>query len=449
MRLIVELIKYLMILMIGIYTYYSFRVFRYKNKLLQEKSYRLLTTFIFSIHFIGYATLYFQIPNDKIIFLYGGEVLLFSLILTLYQLFYPKLSKLLLRNMLMLLTIGFIVLTRLSFDKAVRQVIFTALASLVCLIVPVVIRRISWLRRFGWIYGIAAIITMLIVLFAGTTNYGATLWLDIAGFRFQPSELVKILYVLCIASLFESGTDLRRVITVSVLAGANVLILVFQKDLGGALIFFVTYIFMLYIATAKPIYLLSGLAGGSVAAFVAYQLFDHVKVRVMAWKNPFSYIDKEGYQITQSLFAIGTGGWFGLGLNQGLPTSIPVVDSDFIFSAITEEFGGFFSICIIMIYINCFMLMINMSLKLKEMFYRLVALGFAVMFGFQVILSVGGVIKFIPSTGVTLPFISSGGSSIFATLLMFMILQGIYMKGSQGKKDAELTVELPGKEERR
>ncbi len=447
MRLIIELIKYLMILILGIYTYYSFRVFRYKNKLLQEKAYRLLTTFVFSLHFIGYATLYLQIPNDKIIFLYGGEVLLFVLILFLYQTFYPKLSKLLLRNMLMLLTIGFIVLTRLSYDIAVRQVAVTGLASLVCLIVPVMIRRIVWLRKFGWVYGIVAILLLLVVLFIGTTKYGATLWLDIAGFRFQPSELVKILYVLCIASLFEEGTDIKRVITVSVLAGANVLIMVFQKDLGGALIFFVTYVFMLYIATAKPIYLLSGLAGGSAAAFIAYQLFDHVKVRVLAWQNPFGYIDKEGYQITQSLFAIGTGGWFGLGLNQGLPTSIPVVDSDFIFSAITEEFGGFFSICIIMIYISCFMLMVNISLKQEELFYRLIALGFAVMFGFQVFLSIGGVIKFIPSTGVTLPFISSGGSSIFATLLMFMILQGIYMKDGSGKKESKRSFKANGKED--
>ena len=170
---------------------------------------------------------------------------------------------------------------------------------------------------------------------------------------------------------------------------------------------------MLYAATSQPIYFLGGLAGGSVAAYAAYRMFGHVRVRVMAWRNPLGYIDKEGYQISQSLFAIGTGGWFGMGLNQGLPTGIPVVDSDFIFSAISEELGGFFAICIILLYINCFIVLINLSLGHEETFPRLLSLGFSVMFGFQVILSIGGVIKFIPSTGVTLPLISSGGSSLY------------------------------------
>lgn len=437
MHLITELIKYMMIFLIGIYTYYSYHLFRYKNKKQQDKSYGMLTTFIFVIHFIGYFILYIQIKNDKLLLLYAGEVLLFIFVLVFYQAFYPRLSKLLLRNMLLLLAIGFIVLTRLSFDKAMKQVMITGLACAVGLFVPVVFRRIRWLKRFGWIYGAAGMILLIIVLIAGTTNYGATNWLNIYGFTFQPSEFVKILFVLCIASLFQEGTDFKQVLIVSVLAGIHVLILVFQKDLGGALIFFITYVFMLYTATTKPVYLLSGLAGGSIAAFVAYQLFDHVKVRVMAWRNPFGYIDKEGYQISQSLFAIGTGGWFGMGLNQGLPTSIPVVDSDFIFSAIAEEFGGLFSLCIILIYINCFIMMMNIALRMEDNFYRLLSLGFSVMFGFQVILSIGGVIKFIPSTGVTLPLISSGGTSVFATILMFMILQGIFLKGNSTKKDAE------------
>ena len=442
MHLIVELIKYLMILMIGVYTYYSFGVFRRKNKKQQDKVYGILTIFIFAIHFTGYFTLYFQSGSDKILLLYLGELVMLFLILAFYQAFYPKLSKLLLRNMLMLLVIGFIILARLSFDKAIRQAFFVFASSVLCIFVPVLIRRFTWLRRFGWIYGIAGIAILLVVLFAGTTNYGATNWLSIAGISFQPSELVKLLLVFSIASMFRDKTSFRQVITVSAMAGVNVLILVIQRDLGGALIFFVTYVFMLYTATAKELYLFSGLAGGSVAAIVAYQLFNHVRVRVMAWKNPFAYIDKEGYQISQSLFAIGTGGWFGMGLNQGLPTSIPVVDSDFVFSAISEEFGGLFSICIILIYINCFIMIMYIALKLEDSFYRLLSIGFGVMFCFQAILSIGGVIKFIPSTGVTLPFISSGGSSVFATILMFMILQGVYLKEStsrsgKGKEMAE------------
>lgn len=440
MNLIVELIKYLMILLIGIYTYYSFNVFRIKNKKHQDRTYTILTLIIFVLHFIGYATLFLQIQSEKLLILYGSEVLLFILVLVLYQRLYPKLSKLLLRNMLMLLSVGFIILTRLSFDKAVRQVLIVGCSFLISFLVPYVMKNVQGVRRFGWAYGVAGIILLLIVLIAGTTSSGATNWLNIAGISLQPSEFVKLLYVLCIAALFHEATDFKRVCIISVMAAANVLILVFQRDLGGALIFFVTYIFMLYAATAKPLYLFSGLLGGSAAASVAYRLFYHVRVRVMAWQNPFGYIDKEGFQISQSLFAIGTGGWFGMGLNRGLPTDIPVVESDFIFSAISEELGGLFAICIILIYASCFVMFLNIALDQEDGFYRLLSIGFAVMFGFQVFLSIGGVIKFIPSTGVTLPLISQGGSSVLTTIFMFMLLQGVYARGKTGKKAAEPTV---------
>jgi len=437
MNLIVELIKYMMILLIGIYTYYSFNVFRFRNKKQQDKAYNILTVIIFVLHFIGYFTLFFQIQSQKLVILYGSEVLLFVLILALYRIFYPKLSRLLLRNMLMLLAVGFVVLTRISFDKAVRQVIIVGCSFLICLIIPHSVKSFHWLKRYGWIYGALGIIFLLVVLIAGTTSYGATNWLSIGGFSIQPSEFVKLLFVFCIAAMFHESTDFKRICAITTMAGANVLILVIQKDLGGALIFFITFIFMLYAATEKPLYLFSGLLAGSFAAFIAYKLFYHVRVRVMAWQNPFGYIDKEGFQISQSLFAIGTGGWFGMGLNRGLPTDIPVVESDFIFSAISEEMGGLFALCIILIYASCFVMFINIALEQEDTFCRLLAIGFSVMFGFQVILSIGGVIKFIPSTGVTLPLISSGGSSVLTTILMFMILQGIYLKGKSDKKVAE------------
>ncbi|MGB4658213.1 MAG: FtsW/RodA/SpoVE family cell cycle protein [Mobilitalea sp.] len=438
MFLIIKLIKYLMLLLIGIYTYYSFNVFRYKSKKLQDKAYRVLTAIIFVLHFTGYFALYFQTEDVRLVVLYAEEVLLFLLILIVYKIIYPKLSKLLLRNMLMLLTVGFIVLTRLSYDMAAKQVVIAALSFLVCSFIPFAMKSFSWLVKFGWIYGLLGITLLLTVLVVGTASNGATNWIDIGGISIQPSELVKLLFVMSIAALFQEGTDFKRVCIISVLAGAHVLVLVASNDLGGALIFFVTYIFILYAATSNVIYLLSGFAGGCMAAVIAYQVFDHVKVRVMAWQDPFSYIDKQGYQITQSLFAIGTGGWFGMGLNQGLPTDIPVVESDFIFSAISEELGGLFALCILLIYISCFIMLINIALEQEETFYRLIALGFSVMFGFQIILCIGGVIKFIPSTGVTLPLISQGGSSIFATILMFMILQGVSMRDKRQKKETQI-----------
>lgn len=435
MHIAIELTKYLMLILMGAYTYHTFRAAVKKNKRLQDKSYKWMTVFIFMLHFTGYFAMYLQLANEKLLILYGGEVLIFILVLAFYQIIYPGISGLLLRNMLMLLSIGFIILTRLSFDKAVRQFIIAAVTLGIGLVIPSVMKKFGNLRKYGWFYGIFGISLLILVLLIGIENFGATSWISVFGLiTVQPTELVKISFVFCIASLFDNNTSFKRICIVTALAGVTVLALVLQKDLGGALIFFVTYIFMLYGATEKPYYLIGGLGSGSIASWVAYKLFDHVKVRVMAWRKPFEYIDNEGYQISQSLFAIGTGGWFGMGLYRGLPTSIPVVDSDFIFSAIAEEFGGLFALCLILLYINCFIILINISLKLEDNFYRLLSLGFAVMFGFQAFLSIGGVIKFIPSTGVTLPLISSGGSSIVSTIIMFMVIQGIYYAGNSSNQ---------------
>ena len=173
---------------------------------------------------------------------------------------------------------------------------------------------------------------------------------------------------------------------------------------------------------------------------MAYKLFYHVQVRVQAFVDPWSVIDTGGYQVAQSLFAIGTGGLLGLGLYKGVPRTIPVVEQDFIFAAISEEFGAFFALTLLILYINCFLCFIKISMKQTEMFYKLVGLGLAVTYAVQTILTVGGAIKFIPSTGVTLPLISYGGSSILCTVIVFGIIQGLAVhsniqEAENGKKE--------------
>lgn len=123
----------------------------------------------------------------------------------------------------------------------------------------------------------------------------------------------------------------------------------------------------------------------------------------VAWKNPLGVIDKEGYQICQSLFAIGTGGWFGMGLYQGMPDKIPVVEQDFVFAAISEELGGVFALCLLLVCVSCYLMFLNIAMQIRDQFYKLIALGLGTVYGFQVFLTIGGVTKFIPSTGVTLP----------------------------------------------
>lgn len=434
-NLIVELSKYLNIVLIAIYTYLAFRVLGYTDKKKQDMTYAKMKMILFTFHFICYLILFLSTKNLKIAFLYGVELVVIILVFTLYQWVYVNLSKPILHNMLFLLTVGYVMLTRLSYDKAVKQFVIASVSLILCLIIPLLIDRLKALSHLGWLYGGAGILSLALVLVLGVENYGATNWIKIAGFSFQPSEFVKILFVFSIAALLAKKTNFRHIVYVTILAAAHVLILVLEKDLGGALIFFVTYLIMLFVATAQPLYLFSGLVAGCGASFLAYKLFGHVRVRVAAWRDPWSLIDKEGYQVSQSLFAIGTGGWFGLGLSKGLPTSIPVVDSDFIFSAISEEMGGFFAFCLMLILISCFLMFINIAMKLKDTFYKLIALGISVMYAFQVFLSIGGVTKFIPSTGVTLPLISYGGSSILSSLIMFSVIQGLYVL-SQDRNEA-------------
>ena len=222
----------------------------------------------------------------------------------------------------------------------------------------------------------------------------------------------------------------------TVLAAAHVLVLVASNDLGAALIFFVVYLLMLFTATKKVSYLFAGLGAGSVAAVLAYHIFSHVKNRVTIWLDPWSTIDTTGYQICQSLFAIGMGSWFGYGLGQGMPDKIPVAEKDFMFSALTEEFGIIFTVALLLICLNNLILMMNIASRCKTLFYRLVAVGLGVTYGFQVFLTVGGAIKMIPMTGVTLPFVSYGGSSIISSLVMFALINGMYnMRQDEGEAE--------------
>lgn len=207
-------------------------------------------------------------------------------------------------------------------------------------------------------------------------------------------------------------------------------VLVLEKDLGAAVIFYITYVCMVYLATSRPIFLVGGLSLGVGAVMGGYllfkdSLFRHVMVRVEAWKDPFQYIDTGGYQVSQSLFAMGTGGYMGSGLTMGKADTIPVSESDFIFSAICEELGVIFGLALIMVFVSAFISFANVAMKCKNPFYKYVAFGFGTIFVIQSLLNLGGVTKFIPSTGVTLPLVSYGVSSVMSTLIIFGVVQGV------------------------
>lgn len=422
-----EFSKYVIVLLIALYTYEGFAVFRYKTEEKRSGMYLRQNIFMFLIHFSCFIVICFETGDITYLFFYAFQQIVLYAASTLYKMLYPRCNRLLVNNMCMLLSVSFVILTRLSYDKAKKQFIIATASLIIALIIPFFIHKLKFLNNLKWIYAVAGIAALCVVLILGQTTYGSKLSYSIFGITFQPSEFVKLLFVFFVASALYKASGFFEVFTSAVFAAAHVIILVCSRDLGSALIFFVVYVLMVFIATGKAIYLLLGAAGGSMAAYVAFLVFRHVQVRVQAWKDPWSVIDSAGYQITQSLFAISSGGWFGLGLYKGTPDSIPFVEADFIFSAIAEELGIIFSICLILICISSFIMFMNIAVKLKDKFYQLIAFGLGVTYIFQVFLTIGGGCKFIPLTGVTLPFISYGGSSMLTTVVMFAIVEGLYM----------------------
>ena len=428
-NIIVQLSKYLMILMITVYTYLCFSIFGYYDPDKKKRCLRKQNVLMFVMHLTAFLVMYLEKKDTKILALYLMQVTLLGGTILLYSFIYPKVSRLIVNNMCMLLSIGFIMITRLNYDKAAKQYLIAAAGIVLCLVIPIIIRKARFLSEWRILYGIIGIVSLAIVVVVGKVSYGAMLGFTVAGINIQPSELVKIVFVFFVASSFKRSTEFKDIVVTTAVVAFHVLILVASKDLGAALIIFVVYLVMLYVATHQPLYILAGLGAGSAGAVVAYHLFTHVKTRVNVWRDPFGTYDKGGYQVAQSLFAIGTGGWFGAGLYQGQPDTIPVSAEDFIFSAISEEMG--------LICVSCYVMFLNIAMQLHNLFYKMVALGLGTCYIFQVFLTIGGATKFIPSTGVTLSLVSYGGSSLISTLIMFAIIQGLYILREDEEEDIE------------
>ena len=436
-NIITECSKYFMIILIMIYTYECFTVFGYEDEREKRKVFRNQNTLMFMIQFMAFVSMYLKTGETKLLIFYAVQVLILFAIIMLYTKIYPKASRLIVNNMCMLLTIGFIMITRLQYNKAVKQSVIVAVSIAISLLIPIIIRKIKGLSELRVLYAAVGIIALAAVVVMGQVSGGAKLGFELSGFGIQPSEFVKILFVFFVAASFNRSTEFRDVVITTMIAAFHVLILVISKDLGAALIIFVVYLVMLYVATRQPLYIVAGLGAGSVAAVIAYHLFSHVRVRVLVWQDPIASYESGGYQVAQSLFAIGTGSWFGTGLYQGKADAIPVADEDFIFSAISEEMGLIFALGMILICLSCYVMFLNIAMQLRNQFYKLVALGLGTCYIFQTFITIGGVTKFIPSTGVTLPLVSYGGSSVLSTLIMFAIIQGLYILREDEEEDIE------------
>ena len=425
---VIELSKYLIAFMMLLYTGLALVCNFSRNKKAVSICCSLQSGVLLVLMFLCFLDMTFVSGKEEYLYLFAFITLFLFFMITIVSIIYDKSDRVLLNNMCLLSGLGLCIVSRLSFTRAFRQYIITLVSFAICLVIPFFVDRFRYFRQLLWAYAGIGIVTLSIVLLNGAKTNGAKISYTIHGFTFQPSEFVKILFLFFLAALLYKYNDLKWIFISAVISGIHVLVLVLSRDLGSALIFFVAYFMILVMSTHNYWYLLTGLGGGAIACIVAYNIFDHVKVRVVAFLDPWTYIDDQAYQITQSLFAISSGGWFGNGLMQGRPWDIPYVDQDLVFSALCEEFGLLFSICVLIICLCCFFRMMVMSARISDKFYQIIVYGIGVMYIFQVFLTVGGGTKFIPLTGVTLPFISYGGSSVMTTYIMFFIVQGIYIK---------------------
>lgn len=434
---IVELSKYAIALIMAIYTLESFIALKRKEDSTKSGVFIRQNIELFLIQFLAYLNMCLQTGQIEYLFFYAFlQIALFSTIV-LYQMLYPGTNRLLVNNMCLLLSVGFIMLTRLDYNKAVKQFFIVVMGLILALIIPYFIRKLGILKHLEWLYCFAGIFALAVVLILGQVTQGSKISYTIAGVTLQPSEFVKIIFAFFVAASLYKAKHFWQIAVSAVFAAIHILILVVSKDLGSSLIFFVGYLFTLLAATGNYLYFIGGLIAGFGASIVAYRLFGHVRVRVQAFLDPFTVIDNEGYQMSQSLFAIGSGSWFGTGIYQGTPSDIPYVESDFMFSAIAEEMGGVFAICLIFICLVCFLAFLKIAVGLEDEFYRLTGCCLSVMYIFQIFLTVGGGMKFIPLTGVTLPLVSYGGSSVLTTVIMFAIMQGLQLIRQEEEEEAE------------
>ena len=339
------------------------------------------------------------------------------------QKFFSKGDKYLVSFATMLSVIGIAMIYRINSALAIRQVMWfvfgVALYSMIVITLPD-LKRFAKLR---YLYMILTLAFVSMAMFFGTEVNGAKNWVFIKGFSFQPSEFGKIFFVLYLASALRTYRNFKSLIEPMILVAVTLGFMVLQKDLGSALMFGSIALAMVYVATNRFKYILAAFGIGALGATASYFLFDHFKVRVSMWLDPFKDPHGFGYQIVQGLYAIASGALLGRGLYQGSPSMVPVRESDYIFAILAEEFGMIFSIGILIIYFLMFYRSIRVALKVRSVFSSLLTVGFSVMIAMQAIVIVGGVLNVIPLTGITLPLVSYGGTSMLTVFFALGIIQ--------------------------
>ena len=349
--------------------------------------------------------------------------------------FAPKADPAILPIVFALSGIGICFVERLAPNLAMNQVMWLFLGVAFMVLVMALVRNLDKVANYKYTLMIVGFLLLLSPLIPGLGQeiYGSRIWLGIGKFSFQPGEIAKIAIVLFLAGYLAQNRemlsvftwrvgpfnlpDIRTLLPLLLMWLVALVIVVFEKDLGSALVFFFLFLVMLYVATGKKFYLVVGLgliAVGGVGAFIG---FDHVQVRVQNWLDPFADAQNTGYQVVQGIYSIADGDLFGVGVGRGLAEQIPVVESDYIFAAIAEEIGLLGAAGVLLLFLCLAIRGFVTAARAKSDVSSFVAVGLTTMIVLQAFIIVGGVTRLIPLTGLTLPFISQGGSSLLASFI--------------------------------
>ena len=374
---------------------------------------------------------------DAAALLFGAVVALITL-LTYFLLAWlaPHADRLLMLAVCFLCALGMVIQYRISPETALRQLMMLGAGILGMLLMMVLMRRPHIFRILSIPMALISLGILCALLFIGKESGGARNWISVAGILFQPSEFVKVALVFLLADAMTEHTHVRDLIPLFLFVGAVTVLLVLQRDLGAAMLMAGTFLLVFFAATSNIGATFAALLCGGAGAYASYLLFDHVRARIAIWQDPWATYSTSGYQIAQGLMAIASGGLWGLGLGQGSPKMIPAYHTDYIFAVICEEFGILFGIGVIVLYLLIAVRGILIALNAEDRFSMLTAFGATALLAIQTFVIIGGVIKLIPLTGITMPFVSYGGSSMIACLLLIGILEGIASRSGAAIEDA-------------
>lgn len=374
----------------------------------------------------------------------GIYIVIFAILHVVVRLTLPQADPYLLPSATLLAALGLAEIYRIDPDLALLQGRWLVVGAAIFILTVVVLRDYRVLDRYRYVVGLVGLLLLLGTILFGTEVNGATLWIRFLGFSFQPSEFAKICIVVFLAGYLNDKKEVLSVPTGRLLGirvpaakhfgpllamwALSLLLLVFMGDFGMSLLLLAIFVALIYMATSRLVYAVAGLTLFAVGAALAYRFVPHVQDRFAIWIDPWATADTTGYQLLQSLFTMADGGVLGRGLGRGyllFPNGSPVVpdlQTDFIFTALSNELGALGAVGIILCYLVFTWRGFHIAVRATDGFSKLLAAGLSAAFGLQTFIIIGGVTRLIPLTGITLPFVSYGGSSLLANLMLLALL---------------------------